>query len=51
MIMLINAMCMHGSCELGVDMAVVTAEYSDRVAYNVGGKVVTLRYLLDYLNR
>ena len=36
-----NVMCMHASVELDCEMKLIATQYAKRIAYNIGGKILT----------
>jgi hypothetical protein len=44
-----NALSMHASIELKIEMRQVETMYADRIAYNVGGRLMTATNLMKLL--
>ncbi len=44
-----NALSMHASIELKIEMRQVETMYADRIAYNVGGRLMTAASLMKLL--
>jgi hypothetical protein len=40
-IRLSNVLCMHASIELECEMKAIASQFAKRIAYNIGGKILT----------
>ncbi len=48
-IKLSNALCMQASIELNCELREIATQYTDRIAYNIGGKVLTTAHLASIM--